>query len=1144
VRRRMLLFVIAVVAAISAVSLSDLKYREDISDFLPVGKDDIKINDVLENAGNSEKLIVGFSANDREIVKQAVEKFEIAVKTRDSLAIIPEIVTKTDEEAILEAINFIQSNIPYFLTGEDYRNIDNILDTIDINAVIKENRNRLMLPTAGFMKKEILNDPLNLFNNVIKRLKNFHTGGNIETDDGYIFSNDKGLAIIKTPFGISETKDNKKLLEIIQNATNDVTKEFPQVKTSIFGAPAIAVTNAEQIKLDSMVAISLAIILIFSMLAAYFRNTRNIVLIFLSVGLGYLVSLGILAAIFDTISVIAVGAGSVFIGIAVNYPLHLIDSVRKKSNIRQALKEIVPPLVTGNITTVCAFMSITFINSPAMKDLGLFGSLLLIFTIIAVLVALPHVIHPRKTENITQSRFHRITEIEPDKNKYIIIALIAITVILAPMSRFTKFETDINKINYMTKQQKEDMKTLIKAVEKDDTDNIYIVAKGKNIDNAINIHCMFMENIDTVIKSHKIESISTAGQFLISNDEQHRRIKQWNNYWNDKKQQLTEAIQAAAVKQGFKKDAFKPFTDAINNTYTVKDREYFAPLAILANNYLSEKNNTVTTIIHARKQYAEDVQNMLREYKSPNIHVISGSNIGEEIVKTLSNDFNLVLSVCTITVFLFLTLSFGRLEIAFASFLPLAVSWIWILGIMHLTGVSFNIINIILATLIFGQGDDYTILITEGLIHEHTYRRKVLPEYRKNINLSALITISGIGTLIIAKHPALKSLGEITIVGMTAVLVTTNIIPPLIFRYLTAKNGKPREQPWTIRRFITTTYAFIAFIVGSIILTVAGAAIFGINRKNKRKSIYHKLLYMTANLVIRRIPDVKFTLENIPQENFLKPAVIISNHQSHLDLMCILMLNPKTIIITNDHVWNSPFYGQIIRYAGFYPISGGIESIMDNLRKAFAEGYSIAIFPEGTRSENNGIKRFHKGTFHIASELDADIIPVIIHGAGHVLPKNDFMLRKGSITARIGSRITPSGGRFTGTYAQKAKDVRKYYIMEYNSIKRQKETAQYYENYLKNLYTYKLPEIRRGALKELKIIKDSGKYEQIDNYAGNGEIEINNTGYGVYSILFALVHGDMKVTATWNDPDMLDTVSGMAGLPPNIIIGKSGNDNP
>ena len=125
---------------------------------------------------------------------------------------------------------------------------------------------------------------------------------------------------------------------------------------------------------------------------------------------------------------------------------------------------------------------------------------------------------------------------------------------------------------------------------------------------------------------------------------------------------------------------------------------------------------------------------------------------------------------------------------ALVSFIPMAVSWIWILGIMHIFGLQFNIVNIILATFIFGQGDDYTIFVVEGLQHEYRTGKQLLPQFRNSILLSAIIMFLGIGVLIIAKHPAMHSLGLVTLIGMSVVILTANVIPPLLRELLFGKS--------------------------------------------------------------------------------------------------------------------------------------------------------------------------------------------------------------------------------------------------------------------------------------------------------------------------------------------------------------------
>ena len=120
------------------------------------------------------------------------------------------------------------------------------------------------------------------------------------------------------------------------------------------------------------------------------RNLRNILLIAISIAWGWLFALAALSLIHSEVSLIVIGISSVIVGIAVNYPLHLISHLSHTPDVRQALREISKPLVVGNITTVGAFLALVPLQSVALRDLGLFSSFLLIGTILFTLLWLPH----------------------------------------------------------------------------------------------------------------------------------------------------------------------------------------------------------------------------------------------------------------------------------------------------------------------------------------------------------------------------------------------------------------------------------------------------------------------------------------------------------------------------------------------------------------------------------------------------------------------------------------------------------------------------------------------------------------------------------------------------------------------------------
>lgn len=164
----------------------------------------------------------------------------------------------------------------------------------------------------------------------------------------------------------------------------------------------------------------------------------------------------------------------------------------------------------------------------------------------------------------------------------------------------------------------------------------------------------------------------------------------------------------------------------------------------------------------------------------------------------------------------------------------------------------------------------------------------------------------------------------------------------------------------------------------------------------------HKLIYLMSRFVTLRlgVPGAHFS-NSIAGSAFERPSVVICNHQSHLDLIYLLSLTPKMVFLTNDRVWHSPFYGYLIHHAEYYPVSMGIDSLLPRLRDLMSRGYSIALFPEGTRSADCRIGRFHRGAFYLAHRLGCGITPVFLYGTGRVLPKHGHVFRKSEVFMEV-----------------------------------------------------------------------------------------------------------------------------------------------
>lgn len=256
--------------------------------------------------------------------------------------------------------------------------------------------------------------------------------------------------------------------------------------------------------------------------------------------------------------------------------------------------------------------------------------------------------------------------------------------------------------------------------------------------------------------------------------------------------------------------------------------------------------------------------------------------------------------------------------------------------------------------------------------------------------------------------------------------------------FLAVVYGLPCRLLRFLIKYARTAYSLLFFIFFSMaVITPAVWLYIKIGKMTDRKRRrLHGLIYHAARFVTIRhgIPGTKFISRVAQGVDFSKPHVVICNHQSHLDLMAQLVFTPNIVFLTKEWVWNNPFYGLLIRNAEYLPVVDGIEALLPHLRSLVERGYSIAVYPEGTRSKDCSIGRFHQGAFYIAEQLGIDILPMYLYGPGKILPKKSYHLRRGVISIEVGKPLTRHELEQMGDTMAQARKVRAMYRREYERM--------------------------------------------------------------------------------------------------------------
>ncbi|MCO4784077.1 MAG: 1-acyl-sn-glycerol-3-phosphate acyltransferase [Candidatus Cloacimonetes bacterium] len=140
-------------------------------------------------------------------------------------------------------------------------------------------------------------------------------------------------------------------------------------------------------------------------------------------------------------------------------------------------------------------------------------------------------------------------------------------------------------------------------------------------------------------------------------------------------------------------------------------------------------------------------------------------------------------------------------------------------------------------------------------------------------------------------------------------------------------------------------------------------------------------------------------LEGIP-----KPYMLVANHNSNWDPLVLGAYFPDILnFMVKEELHDMPAFGAMSNLTGNIAVSRG-ETDIGAIKGALAllkNGYNLALFPEGTRSEDGRIQEFKDGGVSIASKVKVPIVPVYIEGTYEILNKNSKIPRAGRVKIHI-----------------------------------------------------------------------------------------------------------------------------------------------
>ncbi len=1013
--RRLVLLTAVVIVGICAAISSRINLEEDIFGILPRHDRIVEqFQYTIRKFHQIDRVYidVGIDHDDSGMLGRAADEFYARLSTNAVFERITYRIELGNQHAITD---FLTGALPNLFTTNDAIALEKKLDTKSIRAYLTDSRRRLSGPEGMVLKDVIAADPIDMTSLVIAKIVPLQTGfGDAHVDDGRLTSSDGRhvLMMAEPEFPSSDSKKSAAFVARMLRDAADVAAEFPGVHVAITGGHRMSVDNSTLLRQDGTRCMVLALSAMFILCFTAYRRRWLAVVTFLPSLFGTLVAGAILALVDDHISAIAIGFASMAIGITVDYGIyvvyHLDNAARDRETAGRIVGRLVLPTIIGAGTIIAAFIVLSFSPMRGYQQLGIFGALGVFASATFAILVLPLLIPlPKKNDDVPPLRFTGWMEAfhawQKRNRPFLLLGVTLLTVVAIFGAKKLRFEGDISKLNGITPATHAD-DLLITHTWGDALGMTLVVARGKTVDEALaqNDRAAAMLAAQTNVTG--IYSLSSVCPSLKT---QSNNIARWQAFWTPEKQSVVrQTIARIGGELGFRTNAFDAFWKTVDDKPPMLTLNQFRGTAL--EQALNERvaigtNDTaVSTLIRlADRSQAGQLRDAL-----PDMILIDSKNFAEHIAALARSGLGHFALYTVIAVGLIVYCTLTSLELIFATLLPIGFGLLWTLGLMGLLGLPINVMNCVFVIFVIGMGEDYSVFLATSKLDEWRGHPPRIHATSASVLISAATTIFGFAVLVFAHHPVLFSMGTTVLLGMVSAFIATLVITPacmdlLLFR--PQPRGAPRWwQP------LGTLWVSIHLGGSQVFLYYVLRPILKIISPRRADDQLRRATRWFARGVVKGLPYGRLEFQNISPATFSPPCIVISNHQSAVDVMLVVGLPADVRQTAKKRVFDAPFLGIGCKILGHIMVEpNNPEVTLQRCRDRLASGASVHFYPEGTRSYDGFVQRFRRGAFDLAIEMNQEILPVLMCDTWTGVPRDTWWFEHYHAAVVALPRVTP-----------------------------------------------------------------------------------------------------------------------------------------
>lgn len=672
-------------------------------------------------------------------------------------------------------------------------------------------------------------------------------------EEGYMISDDGKLMFVlinpkNTDNGFAGPTT---AIKAVRQLIADLKPGFPNIEVGVTGSNVIAAdemtTTQADVKVASLISLAGVTLLFF---VAYRGIFKPLLAIFcLIIALCW--SMGFTTLIIGHLNILSIVSVTVLIGLGVDFGIHVLERYREEKNLG---KDVIPALqqtlrktghgnLAGAIITAIAFFAMTFTDFTGIAELGLIcgGGILLCFVAMIVLLPAMVVLEDRWQNKFSPehaSPIARHTQFEKLLGHYQLIIGVSAVLLFASLFAFIGMKFDYNLLNLQAKGT-EAVKYELKIINNGSHSTWYAAVIADSFEDAVEKQKRLetipsvgkVESILSVIpknQEERLESIKTVAPVIDGLEvrpeddafslpalaETVKKIRfKLRSRSDDPSDPVNQAgalaqkflddlgaIDAATAQDRLNRFSAELFQDYRKKIGDLKTSAHPSPVKmeelppLLKKRFLGKNGNGKFLIqvypnINIWERRA--MEEFLTELRKIDPNVTGNAVHMYESSQLMKNGYINGGIYALAAIFFFVLASFRNLKTTALILLPKLVGSVWTVGLMKIVGIKLNMANLIILPLISGIG------LVNGIHIVHRFREdpnsdvSVLSKSTgQGVVLSSLATMIGFGSLMVADHRGIYSLGLLLTLGIGSSLLASITLLPAMLKLCHIKGWK------------------------------------------------------------------------------------------------------------------------------------------------------------------------------------------------------------------------------------------------------------------------------------------------------------------------------------------------------------------